>query len=124
MAADPKRLRQIVRNLVSNAAKFTDAGRVRVAVTTDDACARISVEDSGIGIAADEIDRLFVPFWRSQSPKSLARGGTGLGLSISRRLVEAMGGAFEVRSEVGRGSCFTFSVPLVPVTAAAGATAT
>ena len=124
VAADPKRLRQIVRNLVSNAAKFTDAGRVRVAVTTDDACARISVEDSGIGIAADEIDRLFVPFWRSQSPKSLARGGTGLGLPISRRLVEAMGGAFEVRSEVGRGSCFTFSVPLVPVTAAAGATAT
>ncbi len=123
VAADPKRLRQIVRNLVSNAAKFTDAGRVRVAVTADGACARISVEDSGIGIAADEIDRLFVPFWRSQSPKSFARGGTGLGLPISRRLVEAMGGAFEVRSEVGRGSCFTFSVPLISAAAGPGVAA-
>ena len=110
--ADPKRVRQIVRNLVSNAAKFTDAGHVRVSVDVDGSVARICVEDTGIGIAADELERLFVPFWRSHAPGSFARGGTGLGLPISRRLVEAMGGEFSVSSELGRGSRFAFSLPL------------
>jgi PAS domain S-box-containing protein len=112
--ADSKRLGQVVRNLLSNAVKFTDRGTVRVAVTTDGKTATIVVEDSGIGIPADQHHKLFKSFQRIDSPAAASRPGTGLGLAISRRLVEAMGGTIAAESPPGGGSRFWFTVPLVP----------
>ena len=121
---DAVRIRQIVANLASNAIKFTDQGKVRVAVDLADgegAGARltIAVSDTGIGIAPDAAVRLFQRF--SQADGSISRrfGGTGLGLSISRSLAELMGGDIAVASEPGRGSTFTVSVQLRRAEAAA-----
>jgi CheY-like chemotaxis protein len=108
---DPDRLRQVISNLVGNAIKFTDRGEVFVdvrvlACSERDEALRLSVSDTGIGIAPDDIGKLFGAF--SQVDGSLARrfGGTGLGLTISKRLVEMMGGSIGVRSRLGEGSEF------------------
>jgi signal transduction histidine kinase len=110
---DEMRVRQIVTNLIGNAIKFTSAGGVTVTLDADPVRAnadtwrlRLDVRDTGIGIPADRLDRLFRPF--SQVDASVARryGGTGLGLAISRRLAELMGGSVTVDSEAGRGSTF------------------
>lgn len=129
---DPRRLRQVLLNLVGNALKFTHAGgitisarRGRPAAGEKDAAGRIrfEVRDTGIGIPPEAQPGLFEPF--SQGDRSTARryGGTGLGLAICRRLVEGMGGMIGVESEPGRGSLFWFEIPLEPcatVAAAAG----
>ncbi|MGN6583469.1 MAG: ATP-binding protein, partial [Rhizobiaceae bacterium] len=116
---DPTRLGQVISNLVNNALKFTQAGGVVIrvlALETDPGFhaqrLRIEVADTGIGIPADKIDRIFERF--SQADQSTTRqfGGTGLGLSISRRLVERMGGALSVSSETGSGSCFAADLTL------------
>jgi PAS domain S-box-containing protein len=111
---DPGRLRQVLTNLIGNAIKFTHEGQIGVHVTLDqedDAMAtiRFMVADTGVGIPADKINRLFRPF--SQVDASITRkfGGTGLGLSISKQLVEMMGGQMSVESEIGRGSTFWFT---------------
>jgi len=112
-AGDEFRVRQIVTNLVGNAIKFTEAGTVSVSLDADAPQAggaaqrlRLTVADTGIGIPADQMDRLFRPF--SQVDASVARrfGGTGLGLAICRGLAEKMGGAIVVESAPGRGSTF------------------
>ena len=110
--ADGKRLRQVIRNLVANAIKFTDHGFVRVCVGTEGRFAKVSIRDSGIGIPLAEQARLFVPFGRVKGPGQQERSGTGMGLAISRRLVEAMGGEIGVTSESAGGSTFWFTVPL------------
>ncbi len=114
---DPNRLRQVLLNLLNNAVKFTAAGTVTLSVSCcaiDDGAAtlRFSVEDTGLGIAADKLSRLFKRF--SQVDGSIRRefGGTGLGLAISKTLVETMGGAVGVESHPGRGSIFWFTVTL------------
>ncbi len=114
---DGGRIRQVVTNLAGNAIKFTARGTVAVKVECEQevsgtAHMRISVVDSGIGIPADKIGRLFEHF--SQVDGSLTRqyGGTGLGLAISKRLVNLMGGAIGVNSRVGEGSTFWFTLPL------------
>ncbi len=113
---DPGRLRQVLTNLVGNALKFTKDGRVlvRVAVddASDDAVIRFEIEDTGIGIPADKLERIFEKFAQADASTTRKFGGTGLGLSISRQLVELMGGSVTVRSEVNRGSTFAFTVPL------------
>lgn len=116
-AGDGARLRQVLLNLAGNAVKFTEQGHVVIrARRTEDATGaawiRISVEDTGIGIPADQIERIFDRF--SQADNSISRdfGGSGLGLSISRMLVRAMGGDIGVESEVGTGSTFWFTLPL------------
>jgi PAS domain S-box-containing protein len=116
LVGDAGRLRQMLANLVSNALKFTSRGHVLVDLTwlpgTDgNGALRLAVSDTGIGIPADLLDRLFQPF--SQADASTARrfGGTGLGLSICRRLAELMGGSASVTSTVGQGSTFTIQVP-------------
>ncbi|MBS0633223.1 MAG: response regulator [Verrucomicrobia bacterium] len=117
---DPMRLRQVLCNLVGNAIKFTDKGVVEVRLAVDvtgqpaeggDFTLRVSVRDTGIGIAPDRMDRLFKSF--SQVDKDTARkyGGTGLGLAISRRLVELMGGRIGATSKPGEGSVFSFTLP-------------
>ncbi len=110
--ADPRRLGQVIRNLLSNALKFTDHGHVAVHVAIDGDVARVEVEDSGIGINAERRKELFMPFQRVHQGGNALRPGTGLGLAISRRLVEAMGGLIGLESEPGVGSRFWFSVPL------------
>ncbi|NQW11250.1 MAG: response regulator, partial [Alphaproteobacteria bacterium] len=115
---DPGRLRQIVMNLVGNAVKFTDAGSVTVSVLAGDSPlegsdrVRIEVRDTGIGIAADKIARLFDEFYQTDSSVSRRFGGTGLGLSITRRLVGLMEGDVHVASELGAGSAFIVDLPL------------
>jgi len=111
--SDPKRLKQVLINLVGNAIKFTREGTVDVVVeflASDPASVRISVIDSGIGMSAKQQQKLFMPF--SQGDASVTRefGGTGLGLAISRRLAEMLGGVITVESELGRGSRFSLTI--------------
>ena len=115
IVGDPLRLTQVLINLTGNAIKFTEHGHVivRCSSTADGDAAiqlHIEVEDSGIGMTPEQMERLFSPF--SQGDGSISRrfGGTGLGLAISRRLIELMGGEIAVKSTPGQGSCFSFSV--------------
>jgi PAS domain S-box-containing protein len=113
---DVTRLRQVLVNLVSNAVKFTERGDVLVTVESaggpGDTALRFTVTDTGIGIPADRMDRLFKSFSQVDASTTRTHGGTGLGLAISQALVGAMGGTLQVTSEVGRGSVFTFTVAL------------
>ncbi len=107
---DVGRIRQVLLNLLSNAVKFTDAGSVWVDVGVPrPGTVEIAVRDSGIGIAPDQMHRLFQPFSQLESSTSRRFGGTGLGLVISRRLAEQMGGDITVESEPGQGATFRFS---------------
>lgn len=125
--SDPTRLRQIILNLVSNAIKFTDSGKVSVDVECEPLpgagptrmSLTICVTDSGIGLDAEAISRLFQPFTQADSSMNRRFGGTGLGLTISRTFARLLGGDIEVRSEAGKGSVFSVRVvvDLVPTTA-------
>ena len=118
---DANRLRQILLNLVSNAVKFTEHGRVilSVAASPDASPAgpalRFTVQDTGIGIPADRLDRLFRPFSQVDASTTRKYGGTGLGLAITHRLVSLMGGRIWVDSVLGAGSTFYFELPLPSV---------
>jgi PAS domain S-box-containing protein len=109
---DPTRLRQVLINLVGNAIKFTEQGEVVIRVKPDKSgLLRISVSDTGIGIAQDKLGSVFEIFSQADSSTTRKYGGTGLGLSISKRLVELMGGRLEITSKVGTGSTFYFTLP-------------
>jgi signal transduction histidine kinase/DNA-binding response OmpR family regulator len=113
--ADPSRVRQIVLNLLSNAIKFTDAGgEIRLALGQDEGGgARLTVADTGRGIASTDLDRIFDAFQQGEAGGTASHHeGTGLGLALTRQLVDAHGGSIEVRSEVGRGSEFTVTLPV------------
>src|SRR5580692_10691 len=117
---DPGRLRQIVMNLIGNAIKFTHEGHVILDTTgslDEDGrlTLRIEVTDTGIGIPADRLDRLFKTFTQIDSSTTRHYGGTGLGLSIVKRLAELMGGDVGVRSNTGHGSCFWVTLKVDPV---------
>jgi two-component system sensor histidine kinase BarA len=111
ISADPTRLRQVIGNLVNNAIKFTETGGVLVRVEPVKAGLRISVLDTGIGIAADKLATVFGAFSQADQTTTRKYGGTGLGLAISKRLVQAMGGDIRVSSQLGRGSNFAFQIP-------------
>ncbi len=109
---DVTRISQVLTNLVGNAIKFTDSGYVDIYVSLeDDNYVTFEVSDSGIGISEKEMETLFDAFTQAEGGLS-TKGGTGLGLAISKRIVEAMGGALGVESEVGHGSRFWFTLPL------------
>ncbi|MEE9424181.1 MAG: transporter substrate-binding domain-containing protein [Methylococcales bacterium] len=121
---DATRLRQVLFNLIGNAVKFTEQGHVRLIarVTNKDPILSkldllIDIEDTGIGIAKDQLDTIFADFTQSENHNQQKFGGTGLGLSISRRLTELMGGDISVTSQPGKGSTFTISLNNVNVAA-------
>ncbi|SDD14013.1 PAS/PAC sensor hybrid histidine kinase [Sphingomonas sp. YR710] len=132
LVGDPTRLRQVLLNLLGNAIKFTQDGGIVLKVEPDANCAvptalRFTVSDSGIGIAADKLARVFERFTQADSSTTRRFGGSGLGLTISKRLVELMGGRIWVTSAVDIGSTFAFAVPFEiwpeagrPVTAPVG----
>ena len=114
---DAGRIRQVALNLVANAIKFTERGRIEIEVDSSEGLAgscsiRIAVSDTGIGIPADRLDFLFQRFHQLDSSHTRRHGGTGLGLAISKLLVELMDASIRVTSEMGRGSTFTVEIPL------------
>ena len=116
VAGDAARLRQVLLNIVSNAVKFTDSGRISVRVSASPSeeggtVARFTVEDTGLGIPAEARAAMFEPFVQGDQSTTRRHGGTGLGLAIARQLVELMGGSIGLDSEVGRYSRFWFTVP-------------
>jgi len=123
LAGDPIRLRQIINNLLSNAIKFTEIGQVKLAVkrtemVSDRVELTFSVSDSGIGISAEAMEKLFKAFSQVDGTSTRRYGGTGLGLVISKQLVEMMGGRIWAESEQGKGSTFAFTVNLAPAISA------
>jgi signal transduction histidine kinase len=115
LAADERKIKQILLNLLANAIKFTpDGGRVDVAAAPSDGHVEISVADTGIGIAPKDQEVIFEEFRQVGSDEVRKREGSGLGLALARRFVELHGGRIWVKSEVGRGSTFTFTIPVRP----------
>ena len=117
LVGDPMRLRQVLMNLVGNAVKFTQQGKVNVRIevlsrSAEDVQLKFLVEDTGIGISAEDQERIFVPFTQAETSTSRIYGGTGLGLTIASNLVELMGGRIWVESRLGQGSKFHFTVRL------------
>ena len=115
IVADERKVKQVLVNLLSNAVKFTpEGGRVEVAVARANGSVEVSVSDTGIGIAAEDQEAIFEEFRQVGSDYARKREGTGLGLPLAKRFVELHGGRLWVKSEVGRGSTFTFSLPERP----------
>jgi two-component system sensor histidine kinase ChiS len=110
--ADENRLQQILQNLIGNALKFTDKGKITISGNTDNTNANIIVEDSGVGIAGKDLEKIFHSFEQADGSSVRPYGGTGLGLSITRNLVELLGGEIKADSIQGKGSRFSFKLPL------------
>ena len=109
---DPTRVRQVVLNLLSNAGRFTEAGGVRIRAWREGGEVVVSVADTGPGIAAEDVERLFQPFQQLDASLRRRHGGSGLGLSISKRFVELHGGRMWLESEPGAGTVFYFRLPI------------
>jgi signal transduction histidine kinase len=115
VTGDERRIRQVIFNLLSNAVKFTPTGgQVDVSAKRVNGEMRVSVADSGLGIAADDLERIFEEFQQTEAG-ARQREGTGLGLALSKRFVEMHGGRIWCESEVGKGSTFEFTLPLRPI---------
>jgi len=109
--SDMRRVEQILLNLLSNAIKFTEEGGITLMCTMQNETVKINVEDTGIGIKTEDIDKIFRPFLQIDSGITRKYEGTGLGLSICKKLVRLLGGDIRVQSEYGKGSIFTFTIP-------------
>jgi signal transduction histidine kinase len=118
IVTDITKLRQIMLNLLSNAAKFTSRGRITLTVSrerrSDADWVSLAVADTGIGISRETLARLFTPFTQADAATASKYGGTGLGLALSQRLARLMGGEILAESEPGTGSCFTLTLPATP----------
>lgn len=114
MVSDEAKVSQVLRNFISNALKFTESGEIRVAasLSTDGTRVTFTVSDTGIGIAATDLERVFEDFSQVDSPLQRRQRGTGLGLPLTRKLAALLGGTVGVRSEVGVGSTFWAEIPL------------
>ncbi|NET89931.1 MAG: response regulator [Kamptonema sp. SIO1D9] len=110
--ADENRVQQILYNLVGNAIKFTESGKIEVSARVNEPFLIISVSDPGIGIPANKLERIFTAFEQGDGSISRQYGGTGLGLAVTKELVELHGGEIKVKSTLGKGSIFSFSLPL------------
>ena len=109
--ADRDKVEQVLVNLLSNAAKFTDRGRISVSCQARDGVVQVEVADTGRGIRADLLEAIFDPFVQGDQTLTRSVPGTGLGLSISRQLARALGGDVVAMSEIGTGSIFTLVLP-------------
>jgi signal transduction histidine kinase len=109
---DDRRLAQVLLNLVGNAIKFTESGEVLIQASQNDGMLSVAVRDTGPGIAAADHGKIFEEFQQADNTSTRKKGGTGLGLAISRRIVEMHGGKIGVESDLGKGSTFTFTVPV------------
>jgi signal transduction histidine kinase len=119
--ADRERIHQVLFNLLDNAVRFTPAGgRVTVSADRHNGSVDVHVVDTGQGIAPEHLPRLFERFYRADSARSLREGGTGIGLAIARSVVEAHGGRIWAESEPGKGSVFTFELPVARATETGG----
>jgi signal transduction histidine kinase len=110
---DQTKLRQILFNMLSNAAKFTKKGTVTLGITKYDEKVRFAVTDTGIGMNAEQLGKVFEEFTQAESSTSKDYGGTGLGLPISKKMTEMMGGIMEVESQEGKGTTFSIIIPIV-----------
>ena len=109
---DSTKLRQMLVNLLSNGIKFTDKGEVRVGCAVNSATLEIRIADTGVGIAAENIEDVFEPFWQAEQTATRKTGGTGLGLSVTRKLARLLGGDVTVASRMGAGSTFLLTLPM------------
>ncbi|MCC7118123.1 MAG: GAF domain-containing protein [Anaerolineales bacterium] len=110
--SDQNKIKQIVLNLLSNAAKFTHAGEIKISAAHENTTLKIDVADTGIGMNAEALNKIFEEFQQADSSTTREYGGTGLGLAISRNLARLLGGNLNVTSEVNKGSSFTLSIPI------------
>ena len=111
--ADKVKVRQVLLNLLSNAAIFTpDGGKLKVEATRENGWCRVSVVDNGIGIKKEDQEQIFEAFRQIESPTATEKGGTGLGLTVAKQIIEKHGGRIWVESEYGKGSKFSFTLPL------------
>jgi signal transduction histidine kinase len=110
---DAQRIEQTLRNLLSNALRFTPPqGSITVSLAREGSAARITVTDTGAGIAPDALPHVFERFWRADKARARSLGGTGLGLAIAKQWVQAHGGTIGVTSQPGKGSTFWFTLPI------------
>ncbi len=112
VSTDPVKLREIIMNLASNAAKFTEQGEVTLSLSIIGSRLEIAVADTGIGIKEQDIDKLFIAFGQVEDAKTKQHEGTGLGLTISKNLAELINGSITIRSAYGKGTTFVVSLPL------------
>jgi signal transduction histidine kinase len=112
MMVDEEKLRQIVLNLLSNAAKYTPSGSIQLRARCANGSVELAVADTGVGIAAEKLDLIFEEFEQAHARATREYGGTGLGLAISRRLARLMGGDIRAESTPGAGSTFTLTLPV------------
>ena len=109
---DGTKLRQMLVNLLSNGIKFTDKGEVRVSCAVNKAVLEVRIADTGVGIAAENIENVFEPFWQAEQTATRRTGGTGLGLSVTRKLARLLGGDVTVASRQGAGTTFLLTLPM------------
>lgn len=109
---DPNKIEQVLDNLVSNAVKYTNQGEIRIVSRRDGDKVRVEVSDTGIGISSEHLERLFDRFYRTDKARSRDKGGTGLGLAVVRSILAAHDTGIDVRSRVGEGTTFSFTLPL------------
>jgi len=109
---DSTKLRQMLVNLLSNGIKFTDKGEVRLGCAVNSGALEIRIADTGVGIAAENIEDVFEPFWQAEQTATRKTGGTGLGLSVTRKLARLLGGDVTVASRIGAGSTFLLTLPM------------
>jgi two-component system phosphate regulon sensor histidine kinase PhoR len=115
--ADEARLSQVILNLLDNAVRYTQtAGRIKISVSAKDTLVQVDVSDTGIGIPEKDLPRIFERFYRVDKARSIETGGTGLGLSIVKHIVQAHKGNTWVQSDLGKGSTFSFTIPLLAET--------
>jgi signal transduction histidine kinase len=114
ITTDPIKLRQVLMNLVSNAAKFTETGRIEITLSIIGSSLVISISDTGIGIKEEDLHKLFTAFSQIEDAKTKTHEGTGLGLTISKNLVELIGGTISITSTYGEGTTFIVSLPICP----------
>jgi signal transduction histidine kinase len=109
---DGTKLRQMLVNILSNAIKFTEKGDVHVGCAVSDGVLEVRIADTGVGIAAENIDYVFEPFWQAEQTATRTTGGTGLGLSVTRKLARLLGGDVTVASRLGTGTTFLLTLPM------------